>query len=316
MTLLSSLAWLGARARWVLAVGVLLATLMPSLSSAMRPFLPVLVVLVYCVSMARLDLGLLARRALRPRRLAVLAAWTAALMVATPTLVWLALTAAGMPEPHVAAVIYTFAAPPISSASALCLILALEAGFALELTVFANLVTPLVGPVVIKLLLGETVPIDAHDLALRVAAMIGAGVLLAVAVRKYVGPARIARNAVAFDGAAAIVVVLFVVPLFDGIWTMVLGNPGFALATVGLVFAANWGMQAVAAKALSLRATPDTAGAAGLMWGNRNVGTYLAALPPDPLFTLFVALYQLPMLFTPLVMGRILRGRRASVAEE
>jgi hypothetical protein len=48
------------------------------------------------------------------------------------------------------------------------------------------------------------------------------------------------------------------------------------------------------------------------MWGNRNVAIYLAALPPDPLFGLYVALYQLPMLFTPLVLGRLLRGRRAA----
>jgi hypothetical protein len=47
------------------------------------------------------------------------------------------------------------------------------------------------------------------------------------------------------------------------------------------------------------------------MWGNRNVSIYFAALPPDPLFGLYVAFYQLPMLFTPLVLGRVLRGRGA-----
>jgi hypothetical protein len=47
------------------------------------------------------------------------------------------------------------------------------------------------------------------------------------------------------------------------------------------------------------------------MWGNRNVSIYFAALPPDPLFGLYVAFYQLPMLFTPLVLGGVLRGRGA-----
>jgi hypothetical protein len=45
------------------------------------------------------------------------------------------------------------------------------------------------------------------------------------------------------------------------------------------------------------------------MWGNRNVSLYLAALPPDPVFGLFVAFYQFPILLTPVVMGRLLKGR-------
>jgi hypothetical protein len=78
-----------------------------------------------------------------------------------------------------------------------------------------------------------------------------------------------------------------------------------------LVLAANMGVQvAVVLTARRGGAEAGLAGSAGLMWGNRNVSIYLAALPPDPLFGLYVALYQLPMLFTPLVLGRVLRGRR------
>lgn len=310
MAVLAGLAWVGARARWILALGVLLATLLPSLSAALRPFLPALVVLVFCLSMTRLDLGALARRACRPRRLAVLGAWTLVLMVVTPALVWTAASAASMNEAHLAAITYTFAAPPITSAAALCLILGLEAGFALELTVFASLATPFIGPVVIKLLLGETVPLDAVQMALRVAALVGGGTLAAVLVRHLAGPETIRRHAGAFDGIATVVLLLFVIPLFDGFWNLVRGAPGFALGTLGLVLAANWGAQALVAGGLRRAAEPGLAGSAGLMWGNRNASLYLAALPPDPLFTLYVGFYQIPMLYTPLVMGRLLRGRR------
>ena len=112
---LGGLTWLGAQARWVLAVGVVLATLLPSLSSFLRPYLPGLVALILCVSMARLDLGALARRASRPRRLAMLTVWSVALLVVTPAAVWAGTRAAGLPEAHVAALVYTFAAPPIAS---------------------------------------------------------------------------------------------------------------------------------------------------------------------------------------------------------
>jgi len=310
---LSALAWVGARARWILAVGVVAAMLLPALSAFLRPALPGLVVLVFCLALSRLDLGALARRACRPRRLAALGLWTVALMVLTPTLVWAALSVAGVPGPHVAAVTYTFAGPPIISSSALCLMLALDAGFALELTVFTSLLTPFIGPVVIKALLGAAVPIDAQDLALRLAGLIAGGTVLALAVRRIAGRERIERYGQAFDGIATIVLVLFVIPLFDGFWDLAQANPGFALATFGLVLAVNWGAQLVAAGILGRATDPALGGAAALMWGNRNVGTYLAALPPDPLFTLFVGLYQLPMLFTPLVMGRLLRGRHRMI---
>jgi len=311
---LGGLTWLGARARWVLAVGVVLATFLPGLSAFLRPYLPGLVVLVFCVSMARLDLGALARRASRPGRLAALTVWTVALLVVTPAAIWAGTRAAGLPEAHVAALVYTFAAPPIASAPALCLLLGLDAAFALELTVAASLATPFIGPAVTRALLGEAAPLDAFDLSLRVAAMIAAGVVAALALRRLLGADRIARHGGAFDGVATVVLLVFVIPLFDGFWGVVRGLPWFALGTLALVLAANWGAQVVVALAARRGAAPGMAGASGLMWGNRNVSIYLAALPPDPLFGLYVALYQLPMLFTPLVLGRLLGGRGAGGA--
>jgi hypothetical protein len=56
-------------------------------------------------------------------------------------------------------------------------------------------------------------------------------------------------------------------------------------------------------------AARETAGATALIWGNRNAALALAALPPDPLFTLYVALYQFPMYFTPLVIRPLVAAR-------
>ena len=55
---------------------------------------------------------------------------------------------------------------------------------------------------------------------------------------------------------------------------------------------------------------PADAGAYALVFANRTVAIYAAALPHDPRFALFVALYQVPILLTPLVLrafpGRLL----------
>ena len=41
--------------------------------------------------------------------------------------------------------------------------------------------------------------------------------------------------------------------------------------------------------------------------GNRNVGLYYGALPPDPVFGLFTALYQVPIYLTPFILSRLRR---------
>lgn len=304
----AALAWVGARARWVLAVGVLLAVFLPGLSAALRPALPALVALVFCIAMARMDLGLLARQAVSPRRLARTVLLTVALLVGTPMLLWALATAAGAGPGVVSALVYTGAAPPITSAAGLCLLLGLDAVLALELTVLASLATPLVGPLVTKALLGEAVPIDTLALGLRVGGMIAAGALAALLLRRLVGPKRIAANARMFDGIGAISMLLFVIPLFDGVLTQILGDPLFAFGIFALAVAANYGSQIAMLHLARLGLLPESAGALGLAWGNRTVAIYFAALPPDPVFGLYVALYQIPMLFTPLVMGRLLRG--------
>ncbi|MEM1344054.1 MAG: hypothetical protein AAGI34_05650 [Pseudomonadota bacterium] len=308
--MIAMLEWIGARARWVLALGVVLATLLPTLSAALRPWLPGLVALLICLAMSRLDLAMLAQRALAPRRLGLLLLWTGALLVLSPILYYALARGAGLPEAHVAALVYTAAAPPITSATGLCLIMGLDAVLALELTVIASLATPLIGPVVIQTLLGTAVPLDATAMMLRVGAMIGAGALAALVLRRLLGPARIAAHTRAFDGVAALAMLLFIVPLFDGFWGLVTAEPALAATMLGLSVVANFGVQALTAALLRTRLAPETAGAAGLIWGNRTVALYLAALPFDPDFTLYVALYQVPMLFTPLMMGGLLHGRR------
>ncbi len=306
LALLAGLAWLGGRARWALAGGVVAALLLPGLSEGLRPLLPGLVVLVFAVAVARLDIlgalgaGLGGRGALR------VGALTLGLLVATPALLWGAGRAVGLSEAHLAALVYTGAAPPITSAAGMCLLMGLDGLAALGLTVSASLAVPLLGPVVIELLIGGAVPVDPLALALRIGAMIAAGTALGLAARRAIGPARIAAEARAFDGVATLALLLFVVPLFDGVGALVAADPGLALGTFALAVAANYGMQGAVALAARRVAAAPVAGAVALAWGNRTVALYVAALPPDPVFGLYVALYQIPMLFTPLLMAGLL----------
>jgi BASS family bile acid:Na+ symporter len=124
------------------------------------------------------------------------------------------------------------------------------------------------------------------------AAIIFSGAAAALVLRKVVGVARIERNGKALDGVAALGFLLFILPLFDGVGEMVTAQPVLALA----LFA--WACLLMLGPSLFAHAVApgsDDAGALGIVWGARSVAIYFAALPPDPVFALFVALYQIPM---------------------
>jgi predicted Na+-dependent transporter len=306
--MLRGLAWLGVRAQWVLALGVIGALVLPGPGELLKGTIPFWVALLIGLTMVRIDLGAVARRSIQPRRLARNIGLCLLLMAATPTLLWAAGTGLGLSQSHIDALVYTSSGPPLGSSAALCFLLGLDAAFALELTVIGSFLAPVSMPLVARGLLGDAVPIESAEMAGRLALLIGAATVCAVVVRRILGPPRIERHRLSFDGLAALTMIMFLFPLFLGMMDLIRDQPGFALATFALVIAANIGIQIVALPGCRLVAGHETGGATALMWGNRNAGLSLAALPDNPLFTLYVALYQFPMYFTPLVM-RPLMGR-------
>lgn len=293
------LAWIGARARYVLLIGCALALFLPALSAWLRPALPALVALVLGLSAARMDLAAVLRGMVAPARLIWLLGLT--LLMLPVTALVLSLLPLGAFGPS--AVLFALA-PPISSAAALCFLLGFDARRALELTLFATLLTPLIGAVMIPFLLPDASVPHTGALMLRLAGMIAGGLLIGVLLRWALGAVLIARRAAEFDGVSALAMVLFVVPLFDGVWAEIAAAPVIALWMLIFAVGLNLGSNLLALLVSRPLAGPSLGGALGLMWGNRTVALYLAALPFDPLFSLFVAFYQFPMYATPLLFRR------------
>ena len=298
--MIAALTWAGAHARFIMAGGCVVALFLPALSAGLRPALPVLVAMVLAMAVARIDLGALMHSALRPRRLAQSIALVILLMPVTGALY---LGLARLFGLDAVSLVLLAAAPPIASATGLALLLGFQAARALELTIGATILTPVIGPVMVGLFLPEFAPISGLDLGLRLALIIAGGFLWGAAIRYVVGAARITSHKSVFDGLAALGMVLFVIPLFDGVGATILAAPGTAAATFALAVVFNLGIFVVMAKVLMRAVSAPDAGTLALVWGNRTVAIYLAALPPDPGFTLFVALYQFPMYFTPLAVS-------------
>ena len=302
--LTNSLDWLGRHARFVLASGCIAAIFLPSLSAALRPALPLLVSLVLGLAIARLDLIDIAKTLISPRELTKSIFLTLLLMPATAIAYFTICRIAGLSTSNEAALIYLAAAPPIASATALCFLLGFNTKLALQTTIVSTTLTPLLGPLTASFLLPEATPISAVLLGQRLGAMIVGGLVLGTAIRLIIGSQRIDRHSRTFDGVAAIAMILFVLPLFDGVGSLILADPQNALWITFLAFVFNFGINFVVSSVARLKTTHSSAGSLGLMWGNRTVAIYLAALPYDPDFSLFVALYQLPMYLTPLIWQR------------
>ena len=303
--MIRALEWIGARARWFLTIGALSALFLQDLAAILRPALPAFVALMYFLAMVRIDLPAVIRRTLNPRRMIVIVATCLALMVCTPVVLAGIARLVGLDTEITASLVYISAAPPLGSAAALCLLLGLDAALALELTIVGSFLAPILGPAITTYLLGSAVPIDPLDLSLRLAGMIGAGAVCALIARPLIGADTIAKRASAFDGIGAIAMVVTVIPIFAGATAEIVNAPMLALGILALVFALNIGMQLLMTPPLRRITEADSAGAVGLIWGNRNAALYLAALPQSLVFTLFVALYQFPMYMTPLLLRKL-----------
>ena len=304
--MLGALAWVGARAQWVLAIGVVSALLVPGPGALLEGSTVIWVGVLFGLAMARIDLGAVARRAVGPRRLTRNLGLLVLLMGVTPAVAWGAGTFVGLDPAHIEALVYTSSAPPLGSATAFCLMLGLDAAFALELTVLGSFIAPITMPVVARLLLGETIALDEVQMMLRLGLVIGTASLGAVLLRRVLGSAWITDKAKSFDGLASIILVLFLFPLFHGMSELIMLMPVFALVTFLLAMIANLGVQIASFPVLRATSGRESGGAISLIWGNRNAALTLSFLPEAPLIVLYIALYQFPMYFTPLIMRRVI----------
>lgn len=296
------LALLGRHAQWGLIGGVVLALLFPALGALLRPWLAALVALVFALAVMRMDFRALGR-ALRTRQEWMFLGLMLALLMPGAALVyWGVAQGLGLRQEFAVIALMIAVAPPISSAANFALLLGYDAERALVITLLGKALTPLIGPAMFAMLAPGAVALSPMDMALRLAGMVGAGVGLGVIGQAILGHGRITAAKVQMDGLAVIGMVLILPALMDGLVLMVLADPWLAVEVLVLVIVLN--SLAMIAVLLAARCLVGhaQAGTIGLIWGNRNAALYLAAMPPDPVLGLFVALYQFPMYAAPLIL--------------
>lgn len=296
---------MGAKATTLLPFSLLLGLLFQDMSAAMRPLLMPLAVILLMLALARVDWD---RLALLLRRPGLAIALSLLNLIAVPLVVWPIWQALGLWPGLVAALCLSAMAPGITSAATTATFLRLDASLALLISLFTNFLVPFTLPPLALWLLGLDLKIGFVDLSLRLALIVSLALLGALAIRRFLR-GRIAQAAPTIDGLAVIVLMVFAIPLMDGVVARAIAEPvklgGFILGAFGGMLLCNLVMAVGMLPFLDRR----IALTAGYCSGGRHNALLMAVLPvaADPDIFLFIAAVQFPIYLIPTLLQPLYR---------
>ncbi|WP_037546815.1 sodium:proton symporter [Stappia stellulata] len=305
-------AWLGRQGTRAVAVSALLGLFLPQLSALFRPVVEEAIFVLLVLAFLRVDPAAVIAHVKKPRLVALASLW---MLVIVPGATALALSASGLlddnPDLALAAFIVT-AAPPIMSAPAFIALIGLDGALSLALVCITMLLTPLTAPLIGGALIGDTLPIDAPALALRLALLLAASAGCAWILRRLFGTVRVAAARQHIDGLNVLVLFVFAVAVMDGVAAHFAETPLLTLGVGALTFGVATFQMGLTWLVFSA-VRKDHAFVLAHAAGNRNMGLLVAALGgslPD-LAWLYFGLGQLPIYLLPWILGPLARRAAA-----
>lgn len=304
---------IGRKATTLLPLSLAIGLAFQDIAAASRVLLWPLAVTLLMLALARMDwsriLGLL-------RRPGLALALALVNLVVVPLAVWPIWQALGLWPGLVAALCLSAMAPGIISAATTAVFLRLDSSLALLLTLFTNFLVPFTLPPLALWLLGLDLHIGALDLSLRLATIVAIAGTGAFLIRRRIGP-RMPEVAPALDGLSVLVLMVFAIPLMDGVVAQAMTQP---LKLAGFVAGAFAGMilcNVVVAGGTLPFLDRRVALTAGYCSGGRHNALLMAVLPAsvDADIFLFIAAVQFPIYMIPTLLQpvyrRLLPGRPA-----
>lgn len=296
---------MGGAATTLLPFSLLLGLLFQDFAAAMRPLLMPLAVLLLMLALARVDWGRLAALLRRPGLAIALSLLN---LIAVPLVVWPIWQALGLWPGLIAALCLSAMAPGIISAATTAAFLRLDASLALLISLITNFLVPFTLPPLALWLLGLDLKIGLLDLSLRLGLIVALALIGAVAIRRWLGP-RIGEAGTTLDGISVVVLMVFAIPLMDGVVARALAEPlklaGFIAGAFAGMILCNLVMALATLPVLDLR----TALTAGYCSGGRHNALLMAVLPAtaEPDIFLFIAAVQFPIYMIPTMLQPVYR---------
>jgi len=297
---------LGRRATTLLPFSLAIGLVFQSAAAFTRPLVGPLAILLLMLALIRTDWPRVRLLLARPWLAIALAV---ANLLVVPLIVWPIWQALGLWPGLVAALCLSAMAPGIISATTTAAFLRLDSSLALLVTLFTNFLVPFTLPPLALWLLGLDLKLSVGDLSLRLAFIIGAALAGALVVRAVMGAPRLRRSATAIDGLSVIVLMVFAVPLMDGIVARAEADPWKLAGFVGSAFAGMLLCNVVMALLTLPFLDRRTALTAGYCSGGRHNALLMAVLPitADPDIFLFIAAVQVPIYIIPTLLQPLYR---------
>jgi BASS family bile acid:Na+ symporter len=299
--LVIALRWLGARATMVLPVSLGIGLLFQDFAAAARPFVFPLAVALLTLALARTDWPRV-KTLLKAPGLSI--ALSLANLVLVPLIVWPIWQSLGLWPGLIAALCLSAMCPGVISAATTAAFLRLDASLALLITLITNFLVPFTLPPLALWLLGLDLKLSALDLATRLAVIVSLAAVFAFIIRRWLGPARLEANSSTLDGVSVVVLMLFAVPLMDGIVARAAADPARLAGFVAGAFAGMILCNAVMTAATWPFLDRRDALTAGYCSGGRHNALLMAVLPTtvDPDIFLFIAAVQFPIYLIPAIL--------------
>ena len=297
---------MGRRATTLLPFSLALGIAFQNVAAAARPLVGPLAIILLMLALVRTDWVRVRALLARPGLAIVL---SVAQLILVPLIVWPIWQALGLWPGLVAALCLSAMGPGIISAATTAAFLRLDASLALLITLITNFLVPFSLPPLALGLLGLDLKLSAGDLSLRLAFIVGTAFAGAMLIRLWLGADRLRKASPALDGLSVIVLMVFAIPLMDGIVARAEADPwklaGFIAGSFAGMLMCNVVQTLMALPFVERRAALT----AGYCSGGRHNALLMAVLPvtADPDIFLFIAAVQIPIYVIPTLLQPVYR---------
>lgn len=299
------LAHMGRRATTLLPFSLLLGLLFQDIAAATRPLLMPLAVTLLMLALARVDWDRLSALLRRPGLAIALSLLN---LIAVPLVVWPIWQGLGLWPGLVAALCLSAMAPGIISAATTATFLRLDSSLALLISLFTNFLVPFTLPPLALWLLGLDLKIGLLDLSLRLGLIVALALVGAIVIRRFLG-AKVTEAGPALDGLSVVVLMIFAIPLMDGVVARAVAEPVKLGGFIAGAFAGMLLCNVVMAVGMLPILDRRIALTAGYCSGGRHNALLMAVLPvtADPDIFLFIAAVQFPIYLIPTLLQPLYR---------
>jgi len=297
---------MGRHATALLPFSLLVGVVFQDLAATMRPLVGPLSTLLLMLALLRTDWPRVRALLQRPALALVL---SAASLVGVPLVVWPFWSLMPIWPGLVAALCLSAMAPTVISAPTTATFLRLDNSLALLIALITNFAVPLTLPPLALWLLDLDLHIGAGALGLRLLAIVVVAVAGAIAIRAWLGPDRLRHNGERIDGLSIALLIVYAIPLMDGVVAKALAEP----AKLGGFVAGSFAGALLGNAVMVLGCLPfldrRSALTAGYCAGSRNNALLMAVLPAaaDKDIFLFIAAVQVPIYVIPTLLQPIYR---------